>query len=481
MKLDTVRRRRHLFLKVDRLTKLPDDMLLNILERVGTLDAIRASVVSKRMLNLPAKLSQIDIVLSYCDLLLMNDVVADVIDKLTMSPENPLCKLKVRFILKLDDCISIGKSVALAMATHRLDAAEFEILTPSFSAHCTNADLFLNHCGQQLHAFVGECPDAFAGLTRLHLHNLRFGQSDIPNILTTCKRLESLSFFECDAGFRSLLQVEHARLVELDVSFGKFSTVELNCLPNLQRFTYNSWHCRYDPLVLGFVPQLSKLALSSRYDSRHITLRLSHLLVNVPSISNLHLDFQSAEIWIQPESQKLLAPLLRQLRLVNLDNLPEECDIAWTMFFLEAAPSLQELCITVWDHKCQRQSYGSHLEKTDVKWEPSVADFKHKNLAKLTIHGFRSDDNFTNYVRRILEVAVNIKDVSLHDKLCRACTEKLGHLESEVPSSRYPQTEEEKDSKKEDYRGFGDSLSCCDSLPSHLPLVTSSHRVNVNH
>jgi hypothetical protein len=115
------------------------------------------------------------------------------------------------------------------------------------------------------------------------------------------------------------------------------------------------------------------------------------------------------------------------------------------MFFLEAASTLQELCITVWDHKCQRESQKSHNAKTDVKWEPSVADFKHKNLDNLTIHGFQSNDNFTRYVRRIFEVAINIKEVSLHDKkLCRLCGDKLDPLE--VRSSRYPQTVDEEDS-----------------------------------
>jgi hypothetical protein len=139
----------------------------------------------------------------------------------------------------------------------------------------------------------------------------------------------------------------------------------------------------------------------------------------------------------------LLEPLLGKLRHVNLDYLPEERDIAWTMFFLEAASTLQKLCITVWDHKCQRKS--QKREKTHVKWEPSVADFKHKNLDNLTIHGFQSNDNFTRYVRSILKVAVNIKEVSLHDKkLCKLCKDKLDPLE--VRSSRYPQTVDEEDS-----------------------------------
>jgi hypothetical protein len=50
-----------------------------------------------------------------------------------------------------------------------------------------------------------------------------------------------------------------------------------------------------------------------------------------------------SQIWVRPESSRLLAPVLDQLRHLNMDLLPEGCDIAWTMLFLEAAPSLDEL------------------------------------------------------------------------------------------------------------------------------------------
>ena len=42
----------------DRLTKLPNDLLLNILERVDTLDAIRACILSRQMMKLRTMLSQ---------------------------------------------------------------------------------------------------------------------------------------------------------------------------------------------------------------------------------------------------------------------------------------------------------------------------------------------------------------------------------------------------------------------------------------
>jgi hypothetical protein len=140
----------------------------------------------------------------------------------------------------------------------------------------------------------------------------------------------------------------------------------------------------------------------------------------------------------------VLAPVLAELRTVNLNNLPEDTDFAWIMFFLEAAPCLEELCITVWDHKCCRESQKSYSKKTDVKPVQSSTGFKHRNLANLTIYGFQSDNNFMACIRRVMKTAVNIQEISLHDrKVCKICAVKFPHIE--VRPSSYPQTDEEKD------------------------------------
>jgi hypothetical protein len=284
-------------LKIDRLIKLPNDVLLNILERVGTLDAIRTCVVSRRTQNLPVMLSQIIIVLGASELHRHNRVVVEVSDKIlsTRSPLIPLRKLKLRFIMRGDDHLRIGRSVALAMASQEIDVAEFEVMTKQFYYTWDEPDDH-HYFAKQFNGFIGECRDAFAGLTRLHLQHLRFGQSDdIRSMLSTCKRLQSLSFFGCDAGESSVLHVEHPQLIELDIKFGQFLRVELDCLPKLQRMSYNTWFYELAPLVLGFVPQLSELTLSCGYDS-DMTFRLSDMLVNVPPIENLHLDFQSQKV-----------------------------------------------------------------------------------------------------------------------------------------------------------------------------------------
>ncbi|KAI4980602.1 hypothetical protein ZWY2020_021087 [Hordeum vulgare] len=307
----------------DRLSKLPNDLLLNILERLDTLDAIRTCILSKQMLKLPTMLSHLLLsahsiqcrhdkarVFSRSDVLRTNTTVAYVTDKILSSrtPEIAISKLTVRFVLMQDDSLNIGKSVARAMATQKVGTAEFEITPEKAHKDCFMADLL--HFGKQLNDFVGACPDAFTGLTCLWLHNMRFGEPDIPKILSTCKLLASLRLTHCDSGIHSVLHVEHAQLVELEVDYGKFERVELTCLPKLQRVSYTGWYSNEDPLYFGFVPQLSKLSLTKTGLRVQKALELSHLLANVPSISDLHLDFRSEKIWILPECPKLLMPVL---------------------------------------------------------------------------------------------------------------------------------------------------------------------------
>ncbi|XP_048537927.1 uncharacterized protein LOC125516583 [Triticum urartu] len=441
----------------DRLSELPNDLLLNILERADTLDAVRACVLSRRMMKLITMLSRFFLscssvpghhdsarIFDPAEFFRINSAMAHVTDNIlrTRSPEITISKLQIRFILTQRDSYMIGESVARAMATQKVDAAEFQILTEKAYLECSPADL-LDHA-KKFNGFLGACPDAFAGLRRLRLRNMRFAEPDIPNILSACKLLESLHLTHCDSGKNSVLRVEHDQLTELKVEVGKFEIVELACLPKLQQVSYNNWfNSHKDPLYFGFVPQLSKLWLAKTGRRSTRTLQLSQLLGNVPSISDLHLDFQSEKIWVLPESPKLLKPVLNKLQRFNLDNLPEGCDLAWTMFILEAALSLKEMCITVWEHWCNRvmrnkeyQERNGYCEKADMEWKPHAPDFKHKNLVKLTIYGFQADDIFVRFIRCVIKHAVNMAEISLHDrKVCLHC----GDLDPKMKCpSRYP-------------------------------------------
>ncbi|XP_021307448.1 uncharacterized protein LOC8082308 isoform X2 [Sorghum bicolor] len=453
-------------LVVDRFTKLPDDLLLNILDRLDTPDAVRTCLLSKRTLYLRHLLSKLHIWVTsfvpdcghatFKDTIQMNAAVADATDNILTfrSQEIPLGQLSVGFYLKYYDCLTIGKAVARAMATHNLHSAEFIIMPEKKLQYCTIDDR--RRSGKLLMSFFYACTDAFAGLTRLYLRNLKLAENDIPNIIATCKRLEYLRLSMCETEDSVLhLQVEHPQLVELDISDAGLELVELNSLPNLKRLVFSVWVCPQEPLSFGNIPLLSSLSLTNVSMRWQKVIRLSQFLPSVPSIRDLHLSFLSEKIWVQPECPKLLSPVLQNLQFLNLEELPEGCDIAWTRFFLEAAPNLKEVCITVWDHWCdmetdkvEREEQG-YCDKRNVEWESSAPDgFRHYNLTKLTIYGFQPNENFMGYTRHVMEAAVNLEEISLYDRKVLQCCEDLDP-KIEVAPSRYPQTVEEQELLRE--------------------------------
>lgn len=61
----------------------------------------------------------------------------------------------------------------------------------------------------------------------------------------------------------------------------------------------------------------------------------------------LHNYFLLVQIWIQPEDPKELTRIFSSLRDVYIYNVFAECDLNWTFFILEAAPSLKNFYISL--------------------------------------------------------------------------------------------------------------------------------------
>lgn len=130
----------------DRLSDLPDDVVLNILERLDTSDAMKTCILSKNMrATLPDMLSRIAVdVAAFSrpnhrrftlrEVVRTNGAVADLTAAVLefRRPEIPVHHLALRFYLRYYDCISIAGTVARAMAARKLAAGaavEFSILT----------------------------------------------------------------------------------------------------------------------------------------------------------------------------------------------------------------------------------------------------------------------------------------------------------------------------------------------------------------
>uniref|UniRef100_A0A8I7BHV3 At1g61320/AtMIF1 LRR domain-containing protein n=2 Tax=Hordeum vulgare subsp. vulgare TaxID=112509 RepID=A0A8I7BHV3_HORVV len=335
--------------------------------------------------------------------------------------------MSLQFYLE-DDSVFIGQTVANTMATQKVASVEFIILT-QVRTNCYVEDLL--SYGKRFMLFFDSCPNAFGGLARLLLENLRLGESDFPKIFGICKQLEFLRLYQCDTGDLSLLEVEHSQLRELVISGSTLERVDLKWVPKLTILKCNCFLSRDDPFHLGYVPQLQTVSIINIGLSWHKMLKLSELLGKT-SISNLHLNFRCEKIWVKPEGRKQLLPVFHKLSLVNLFNISEECDLTWTMFILQGAPTLKKLRIMVRDHLCemtkgeQRYMHEFIEEDKGLEWEPPAPNFKHHNLAELSIYGFRAEDKFVRYARNVMEAAVNLQAINLYKNPgCEKCKSRL--------------------------------------------------------
>ncbi|KAM0861943.1 hypothetical protein ACQ4PT_045559 [Festuca glaucescens] len=342
----------------DRLSALPDDILVNILDRIDVTDAVGTSILSRRWSRLSVELSRLTINaqdfapegvsssnVSADDLVRMNAAALEA-TKSILTRRNlgghTIRLLSATFYLRDDFPTAIGFVVDHAMATHLVEMAKFSVMTEKDGLNNLDDDDLVTY-GKEFMRFFDACPNAFGGLTSLDLENLRFGESDICNVLSTCKRLKHLRLFNCDSGDPSTLQVEHSHLSELSIVSCLFEQVKLKWLPQLKKMVFDAWIGFQDPLVLGHVPLLEAVGLTNVAVSFHRMVKLSEFLSGT-SVRDLRLGFKSEKIWVQPECPTgSLAFVFRQLRFVNLVNLPEGYDLTWTMFILEAAPLLKEL------------------------------------------------------------------------------------------------------------------------------------------
>jgi hypothetical protein len=434
----------------DRLSDLPDDVLLNIVERLDAADAARTAALSRRWKQIPAMLSEILIVVGPTDnvrernegdVARANATVLGATRSLLerkSAGRYAIRRLCMRFFLG-DGSVSICRASANAMAAQKVGVAEFTILAEKEGRRCSLDDRI--DCGRRLTSLINDCPEAFTCLTRLKLENLGIrGESEFPRIFRMCQRLEFLHLDNCGMGYPSLLEMEHPRLRELEILRSRFERVDLNWLPELTTLAFSHCLSLHDPLSFGHVPLLHTVSIRYIAVSWNKMLKMSEFLGQA-TVSNLTLGFEKEKIWVKPEGQRELSRVFSKLRLVNLSAISNECDLTWTMFVLQGAPSLEELCIRVcdclgiWDEEKRRNlGYSEERKDVDAKWEAS--DFKHNNLSVLRIFGFQSEDKFVGYARAVMHIAVNLKDIYFHEKpACKVECAYIGRRSNKYPRS----------------------------------------------
>nr|CAH67478.1 H0805A05.8 [Oryza sativa] len=334
----------------DRPSALPDDILIHILDRLKTRDAVRTSVLSRRWRHLPGVLSKIILhvgsfkpkdgsMLAKDDLRIRSNISVIEATQSILAHKSQ-CKinfLSVGFYLR-EESIIIAHSINDAMANREIVSTKFTILPEKHGIQRMEDDKII--CGKRFMSFSYACPRAFGCLKQLILTCVRLGNSDFTDVLSTCKKLEYLQLISCD--FQpSVLQMEHPTLIKMELVVCTFESVDLKSLPKLRTLIVDTWMGLEEiyPLSFGYVPQLSTLKLTYKGTTRDKNIKLSEFLGNA-AIGALHLDFECGRIWIQPEHPKLLAPVLRNLQIASLTCIHEECNLTWIFFSFRSCASI---------------------------------------------------------------------------------------------------------------------------------------------
>ncbi|XBH66937.1 hypothetical protein VPH35_095397 [Triticum aestivum] len=124
------------------------------------------------------------------------------------------------------------------------------------------------------------------------------------------------------------------------------------------------------------------------------------------------------------------------------------------MFFLEVAPSLEELHMMVAYHPCEMEMDEEarrekmYSENKGIKWLSPTSNFKHHWLTKLAIFCFQSEEYMVSHVRRVMKAAVNLGNVYLYDRL--TCINRDGV--ERVKPIMFPETDKQRCSVEKQLR-----------------------------
>ncbi|GJM94080.1 hypothetical protein PR202_ga10694 [Eleusine coracana subsp. coracana] len=328
----------------DRLSALPDDILVSILEKLGRArETVGACVLSRRWAKLPLQLPAPEI--SITEFLpggtRLHEVRAGQLGRAMESFRGAVSSflsvaettattrcLRLDFLLA-DGCTSILQRRRRRKQAHRQRPA-------------------LRDQDDRARDGLRRGPDAPVRATLPRIHG-RFVPRHVPPaheagaeqpldrqlLLSACPRLERLELRHCYRLREELAVDAPAALRELVLYMCFYTRVVLRSAPNLTRLVCDMWMAVGAPLSLLGVPRLEALSLANPKAPVAKEFRMSELLTNVTSLRHLSLDFEGQEVWIQPEPPRSLRAAFCKLSVLSVGGINVQRHLSWTMFFLK--------------------------------------------------------------------------------------------------------------------------------------------------
>ncbi|XP_047043229.1 uncharacterized protein LOC124647309 [Lolium rigidum] len=465
----------------DRISALPDDLLLLLLRKIDTHAALGAGTLSRRWAHLPRQLPDLDFrvgdILSprYHKWLFVGNGSPLEYGRHTMEKEiRPNIRRFERRAMR-----SLVRSVESFLdAGHdgrRVNRLRLEFFTTHNTA-CINRLLAKAidvwgavsleavakpiHRGREVHVFPshGLCVEPRAS----RLRSLKLGGCVLPplheysslstlvlqdmpgstpgaayeGVFTSCPQLQVLHLISCQSGDQIIVDAPRSQIRELVLDKCEFMRLCMRALPYLERlaslgtrvlFESASFAClsQYN-LTLGFGHDLGEFG---HVFVKILKAQLGLFFGHTMEITNLVIRFTGPGRWIVPSSSP--ATFLPNLRQLLVADVPSSWDVSWPRLLLETAPSLHTFHVHV---------APSFEEPGDeIPWQPTI--LRHDHLKEFMMVGFQAMERQLYLVKFVVEVCTALchvalfKDGHVRDK---------GHWDWGLVTEQYSWTQEEK-------------------------------------
>lgn len=455
----------------DRLSDLPDDLLLHIMGRLDTRSALGAAALSRRWAHLPRELPALDLKVTDAlppryrrclDLLhearhsdelcesgtgrrlesiagryerrAMRAMVSSVRSLRSSRAHRRVRRLSLE-IFEFSTARSINRLVVDAVDSWRVEDLEVVArstgpIHPRPVYRFPRGRISRKPGESRLRSLklVNCLPpplEGFAALTTLVLRDLPGSTpaAVYQRAVAACPQLRVLHLVSCKHRRHKapwlVLDAPMSEIRELVVD-GELMAVKLRSLPKLESLT------TVDAKILlcsDAVPCLAHVSLVFSICPLDYTI-LDHLismfmlvLKDAIGIRNLVLRFTGPEMWIaRTQNPFARMPNLKKLLVADV---PSSWDVSWPHVLIQAAPLLESLHVHV--SQCEEEEPGQH-----TSYVQPLASQRHRHLKELVVIGFQR-----TRMQQLIHLVRFTVDAST--ALCRVALLKQGHVEDKGP------------------------------------------------
>ncbi|CAH9106061.1 unnamed protein product [Cuscuta europaea] len=414
---------------VDRISELPDDILISIISRLTLREAIATSILSARWRHLYHHTARLDFP-SFSDTLPFHQVLHQEIDKRFLD--------YIKMINRTLDSYKGNHVKEFKIHMYSFEGANIEkwldfVLSRGVESIRLHIDHVIFNSLQITNLFGMKCGTSLTcGLKEISLSNVQVSDGEVQLLLANFPLLETLSITGSDM-FRNLLIVGHSgmKLKRIDISYAvRMKSIEIHGMTNLVSLTYIT--CKPAILRLSDVPKLTDVTIAL---CRHCTL--SSIFHEVPSCVLSQL--LQLHIFLDPRTIPYSAGNCEYVNVKRL-TLAYRSDYSSISLYgmVETCPSLEELEIKLLrscPFKVIKCTCGEGLYNF-----PPTKKFS-PNLRKLKLTGYIGCPCELEYVLYIIKNAVTLKlvivkpcDLSQDIAIIVKGRIRL-HLRPQIPSS----------------------------------------------